>query len=58
MIKLALEKCVELGINKVLMVCNKNNVASAKCIINNKGVLENEVMVNGVLYQRYWIEIE
>ncbi len=58
MIGLALKECDKLGITRVLMVCDKNNVASAKSIINNKGILENEVMINGVLYQRYWIEIK
>ena len=57
MIVLALEKCDELGITRVLMVCN-NNVDSAKSIVNNKGILENGVMINGILYKRYWIEIK
>lgn len=57
MIALALEKCRSLGMNRVLMVCNKSNVASAKTIINNGGVLENEINVNGVIEQRYWIEL-
>ncbi len=57
MIALALEECKNLGIYKVLMVCNKSNVASAKTIINNGGVLENEINVNGVIEQRYWIEL-
>lgn len=57
MIALALEKCRSLGMDKVLMVCNKSNVASAKTIINNGGVLENEINVNGVIEQRYWIEL-
>ncbi|MDD3121148.1 MAG: GNAT family N-acetyltransferase [Bacilli bacterium] len=57
MIKLALEKCKELKIKKVLMVCNKNNVASAKTIIKNGGILENEIIENDIIEQRYWIEI-
>lgn len=57
MIALALEECKNLGIYKVLMVCNKSNVASAKTIINNGGVLENEINVNGIIEQRYWIEL-
>ena len=56
MIALALEECKKLGIEKVLMVCNKENVASAKSIINNGGALENEVILNGSTYQRYWID--
>lgn len=57
MISLALNECRKLGIEKVLMVCDKDNVGSAKSIINNGGVLENEVMVDDVIEQRYWIEL-
>ena len=57
MIGLALEECRKLGIDKVLMVCNKNNIGSAKSIMNNGGVLENEVVVEGETEQRYWIEL-
>ena len=46
------------GIEKVLMVCDKNNIGSAKSIINNGGVLENEVLADGVTEQRYWIDIK
>ena len=28
----------------------------SKSIINNGGVLENEVVVDGVIEQRYWID--
>ncbi|MGL4737637.1 MAG: GNAT family N-acetyltransferase [Cellulosilyticaceae bacterium] len=55
MIGLALEVCRDLGIDQVLMVCDKSNIGSAKSIIKNGGVLENEIMVDGVLQQRYWI---
>ena len=58
MIALALEECKKLGIEKVLMVCNKNNIGSAKSIIKNGGVLENEVVVDGAVEQRYWIVLE
>ena len=57
MIGLALEECKKLGIDKVLMVCDKENIGSAKSIINNGGVLENEVVVDGVTEQRYWITL-
>lgn len=56
MIALALDECKKLGIDRVLMVCDKNNVGSAKSIKNNGGVLENEIEVDGVVEQRYWIE--
>ena len=58
MIGLALEECKKLGIKRVLMCCDKDNVASAKTIINNGGVLENEVMEDGHLEQRYWIDLD
>ena len=57
MISLALEECKKLGIDKVLMVCDKNNIGSAKSIMNNGGILENEIVVNGVTEQRYWITL-
>ncbi len=57
MIALALEECRKLGIKKVLMVCDKENIGSAKSIQRNGGVLENEVEVDGVMEQRYWIAL-
>ena len=57
MIALALEECRKLGLEKVLMVCDKDNIGSAKSIQNNGGILENEVEVEGVVEQRYWIKL-
>lgn len=57
-IRLALEKCKELGIDNVLMDCNKTNIGSAKSIKNNGGVLENEIYVGNELVQRYWISLK
>ena len=57
MIALALEECRKLGLEKVLMVCDKENITSAKSIQNNGGILENEVEVEGVVEQRYWIKL-
>lgn len=59
MIGLALKKCKKIGIEKVLMVCGKDNIGSAKSIINNGGILENEIPNdNGKIDQRYWIDLE
>lgn len=58
MIALALEECRRLGINRVLMVCDKDNVGSARSIQKNGGVLENEILDDGVWEQRYWIDLE
>lgn len=57
MIGLALTECEKLGIRRVLMVCDKENIGSAKSIRRNGGVLENEVTVDGVVEQRYWIDL-
>lgn len=58
MIALALEECRKLGIDRVLMCCDKDNIGSMKSIINNGGVLENEVVnEDGGIEQRYWIEL-
>lgn len=46
----------KLVIDRVLIVCNKNNIGSAKSIIKNGGILENEITENGEIFQRYWIE--
>ena len=58
MIGLALEEAKKLGINRVLMVCDKTNIGSAKSIMNNGGILENEIEAGGVVDQRYWIDLD
>ena len=57
MVALALEECRKLGIRRVLMCCDKENIGSARSILRNGGVLENEVEKDGHLEQRYWIEL-
>ena len=63
MLRLCLIECKKMGIDHVLLTCDKWNVASAKVIIANGGVLENEVdyegenpKYKGTLMQRYWIK--
>jgi len=58
MISLALVECKKLCIDRVLMVCNKDNIGSAKSIMNNGGILENEIISDGTVLQRYWIDLE
>lgn len=57
MIALVLDECKKLGIKKVLICCDKNNIASAKTIIRNGGVLENELKEDGQITQRFWIQL-
>ena len=56
-IRLGLEECKKIGITKVLIVCDKDNIGSRKSILNNGGVLENEIDVDGTIAQRYWINL-
>lgn len=59
MIELALIECKKLGINKVLMICDKSNIGSKKSILANGGILEKEfINEDGEIEQRYWIELE
>ena len=63
MLRQILPKCKALKIKRVLLTCDKENIASVKTIIANGGKLENEVIdeVNisetGVI-QRYWISLK
>jgi len=56
---LTLEKAKELRLKRVLVTCDDNNVASAKIIEKNGGILEDKYW-NDELEQpkrRYWIEL-
>ncbi|MCU4990675.1 GNAT family N-acetyltransferase [Bacillus cereus] len=58
-LKLALDEAQKLGLQRVLITCDKVNIASAKTIQKVGGVLENEVVSSytGEIVQRYWVEI-
>ncbi len=47
----------KLGINRVLITCDKDNAASSGVAKNNGGVLENEIYSEhyGCIIQRWWI---
>ncbi len=58
MLTAALPICKELGIDRVLVCCDKENIASAATIKSCGGLPENEVVRHdGGIEQRYWIEI-
>jgi predicted acetyltransferase len=58
MLGLALDKCRAWHIRDVLITCDKNNPASAKTILAQGGVLENEVDYEGMRLLRYWIHLK
>ena len=43
-LELALEKAKELGLDRVLLTCNPDNIGSKKIIEAHGGMLENEVV--------------
>lgn len=58
MIALALEKYRLRDVSRILITCHLDNVASARTIQKNGGVLENEVTKDdGTVVQRYWIAL-
>ena len=53
----ALKICDELGIYRVLVTCNDDNIGSAKTIIKNGGVEDKSFMEeDGTVVRRFWIE--
>lgn len=55
-LRLALEKLAEMGISRVLVTCDADNLPSRKVILRNGGVLENRIAgEDGVPVDRYWI---
>ena len=59
MLAMAKDICRNMGMEKILVSCHKENTASARTIQKNGGVLENEVVDhrNGEVLQRYWIKL-
>ena len=57
MLKLALEKCKELKIKKVLITCDEDNIASEKVILSANAKLEDIRNVNGENKKRFWIDL-
>ena len=57
MLELALKKAKEIGLDRVLISCREDNVASAKVIENNGGIYENSYYDEKIkrTYKRYWI---
>jgi predicted acetyltransferase len=58
-LELTLEVARRMGLVRVLVTCDKDNVASAGVILKNGGMLDSEVpsRSSGKLVQRYWITL-
>ncbi|GER65561.1 hypothetical protein BpJC7_17310 [Weizmannia acidilactici] len=57
MLEMPLEKAKELGLERVLLTCDKKNTGSAKTIVKNGGILENEMDHGDRVTQRYWMTL-
>jgi predicted acetyltransferase len=59
MLGMALAISRNLGIMHVLVICDKDNLASSCTIRKNGGVLDSEeVKEDGTIVQRYWIDLD
>ena len=57
MLRLCLDKAREIGLERVLVTCDKDNVGSSRVIEKNGGVLEDIRDTPDCLKRRYWITI-
>ena len=59
-LRLGLEKARELGLVRVLVTCDEDNIGSKKIIEQNGGMFENAIEIDGdpVKKLRYWIDIQ
>ena len=58
-LRLGLEQAQLIGITRALVTCDDDNIASAKIIEANGGILENTVLLSNrvVPTRRYWIDL-
>jgi predicted acetyltransferase len=59
MLKQSLRFAKEIGLNKVLITCDVNNIASIRVVEANGGILENTTNEPELKIQknRYWITV-
>jgi predicted acetyltransferase len=57
--RLGAVKARELGLQRILVTCDDDNIASAKIIDSLGGILEDKIWVEGhpKLTRRYWVEL-
>lgn len=54
MLKFALERAKDLGLDRILVTCDDDNPASARVIEKNGLKMEDKIRCDGVLVRRYW----
>ena len=56
-LSLCLKKAKNIGLTKVLLTCDEDNLPSIKTIESNKGKLKDKLEHNGILTRRYIIKL-
>ncbi len=56
LLRLSLLKTKELGIDRVLLTCDKENIGSRRVIEKNAGKLQDIIEIDGESVMRFWIE--
>lgn len=54
MLKFALKRAKELGLDRILITCDDDNPASARVMEKNGLNMEDKIIHDGVLIRRYW----
>jgi predicted acetyltransferase len=59
LLNMTLQRAKAMGLNEILVTCDKLNAASARVILKNGGRLDSEIQRRdgGGLTQRYWIKL-
>lgn len=55
---LVLDKAREMGIPKVMISCDKDNIASSHTAISCGGILTRENIYKGIEQKIYWINLD
>ena len=57
LLRLSVHEAAVLGIKKIRITCDANNLASEKVILKNNGVFDSAVIDDDALTKRYWITL-
>ncbi|WP_449540269.1 GNAT family N-acetyltransferase [Ferdinandcohnia sp. Marseille-Q9671] len=58
LLSLALKEAKEMGLERVLVVCDEDNIGSKKTILNNGGIPDKDfIEEDGNVIKRFWIEM-
>ena len=57
MLRQTLQRCKDRNMDKVMVTCSRDNIASERTILANGGIFEKEVWGDGKYMKRYWITL-